>query len=185
MDPSNLRLDFNRVIERAAVPKVRFHDLRHTAASLMLNHGIPVIVVSNQSGVGRGLFPLARVYEIMARLRSLLRDAGVELDGVYFCPHRPDEGCACRKPGIRLLERAAEDHQLGLRGCFMVGDKRLDVETAHRAHARGVLVRTGYGREEEALLAGAGAAGRPDRVCDDLAEAAAWIIATSGGADLE
>jgi histidinol phosphatase-like enzyme len=111
----------------------------------------------------------------MARLRRLLRAQGVELDGVYFCPHRPEEGCACRKPGTALLERAAEDLNLHLRSSFMVGDKRLDVETGHRASARGVLLRTGYGRDEERREGGP--ADGPDMVCDDLLEAARWILA--------
>ncbi|HVP15233.1 MAG TPA: HAD family hydrolase, partial [Terriglobales bacterium] len=147
--------------------------------------GFPVIVVSNQSGVGRGLFPLARVYETMARLRSVLREGGVELDGIYFCPHRPEEQCGCRKPGIGLLERAAEDHLLSLHGSFVVGDKRIDVESAQRARARGVLVRSGYGREEEGSWAREGSGATPDHVCDDLAAAAAWIISVAEGADLE
>jgi D-glycero-D-manno-heptose 1,7-bisphosphate phosphatase len=137
--------------------------------------GYAIVVVSNQSGVGRGLFTLSRVHEAMARLRSQLRLHGVELDAVYFCPHRPDAGCACRKPSPGLLRRAAEDQHLSLRDSVMVGDKLLDVETAHRAGAAGVLVRTGYGRDEEQR---AGQEGRgPDAVCADLPEAAAWILA--------
>jgi D-glycero-D-manno-heptose 1,7-bisphosphate phosphatase len=145
--------------------------------------GLAVIVISNQSGVGRGLFPLARAHEVMARLRVMLRAAGVELDGVYFCPHRPEEDCPCRKPGTRLLERAAEDHLLALRGSFMVGDKLIDAETGQRAGARGILVRSGYGREEEKLLEGPAPRRAPDLVCDDLAAATAWILATREGAE--
>jgi D-glycero-D-manno-heptose 1,7-bisphosphate phosphatase len=140
--------------------------------------GLPLIVISNQAGVGRGLFPLERVYEVMARLRVEARAAGLELDGIYFCPHRPEEGCACRKPGTLLLERAAEDHLLRLRGSFMVGDKLLDVETVQRAGGQGVLVRSGYGREEERSRGGA-----PDHVCDDLEGASAWILATLATAE--
>lgn len=145
--------------------------------------GLPVIVISNQSGVERGLFPLSRVYEVMARLRVESRAAGIELDGIYFCPHRPEDGCVCRKPGTRLLERAAEDHLLTLRGSFMVGDKLLDVETVQRAGGRGVLVRSGYGREQERTLAGALRGAVPDHVCDDLAGASAWILATLESAE--
>ena len=136
--------------------------------------GFALVVVSNQSGVGRGLFPIASVYQAMARLRRRLRAQGVELDGIYFCPHRPEAGCPCRKPGSLLLERAAEDLGLTLRDSFMVGDKRLDVETGHRVGARGVLVRTGYGRDEETRAGGAGDA--PDAACDDLGSAAEWIL---------
>jgi D-glycero-D-manno-heptose 1,7-bisphosphate phosphatase len=146
--------------------------------------GLPLIVISNQSGVGRGLFPLSRVYEVMARLRIEARAAGIELDGIYFCPHRPEDACACRKPGTLLLQRAAEDHLLSLRGSFMVGDKLLDVETVQRAGGQGVLVRSGYGsEEEERSLGGAAADRRPEHVCDDLAAASAWILATLESAE--
>jgi D-glycero-D-manno-heptose 1,7-bisphosphate phosphatase len=145
--------------------------------------GFPVIVISNQAGVGRGLFPLARVYEVMARLRRELRAHGVELDGIYFCPHRPDEGCACRKPGTELLERAAEDQQLSLRRSTMVGDKLIDSEAGRRAGGSGVLVRTGYGREEERRAMELPTSERPDFIAEDLPAAAAWILAREDAAE--
>jgi D-glycero-D-manno-heptose 1,7-bisphosphate phosphatase len=135
--------------------------------------GYALVVISNQAGVGRGLFGLTRAYEVMARLRSLLREAGVELDAVYLCPHRPDEGCECRKPRTALLERAADDLGLSLRRSVMVGDKWIDVEAAHRVGAVGVLVRTGYGREEETHpIPGWRLA---DEVLDDLPAFARWL----------
>lgn len=139
--------------------------------------GFALVVISNQSGVGRGLFPAARVHEAMARLRAILRTSGVELDAIYFCPHRPEAGCPCRKPGIALLDRAQEDLLLTVRGSAMVGDKLLDVETGQRAGTLGILVRTGYGREEERLLATGGLSSPPDAVCDGLAEAASFVLA--------
>jgi histidinol-phosphate phosphatase family protein len=154
------------------------HSLRRLQAA-----GYPLVVVSNQSGVGRGLFPESRVHEAMARLRTALRDRGVELDAIYFCPHRPDGGCACRKPGTALLERAADDLQLALRRSAMVGDKLLDVETGHNAGAFGLLVRTGYGRGEEQQVAGEADGPRPDAVCDDLTVAAEWILARGEAGD--
>jgi len=138
--------------------------------------GWPVIVVSNQSGVGRGFFPLSRVYEAMAALRHALRAHGVELDAIHFCPHRPEDACDCRKPGVALLRRAAEDLDLSLPRSVFVGDKRLDVDTGHHAGARGVLVRTGYGADQARESQGAGDA-PPDAVCADFAEAAQWILA--------
>lgn len=149
--------------------------------------GFPVVLISNQSGVGRGLFPLARVHHAMARLRELLREHGVELDAIYFCPHRPDEGCRCRKPGTGLLERAAEDLQLSLRDSVMIGDKLLDAATGRAAGGWGVLVRTGYGRDEEQRWKSGGEAAvpgsrAPDAVLDDLAQAAEWFLARATGA---
>jgi D-glycero-D-manno-heptose 1,7-bisphosphate phosphatase len=135
--------------------------------------GLPVVVVSNQSGVGRGLFPLARVHAAMARLRSLLRAEGAEPDAVYFCPHRPGDDCPCRKPRPGLLTRAADDLLLDLSLSVMIGDKRLDAATGQAAGGTGVLVRTGYGREEEAAT---GEWRAPDAVCDDVAQAVRWFL---------
>jgi len=139
--------------------------------------GYPIVVISNQSGVGRGLFPLSSVHRAMGRLRNLLRPYGVEIDAVHFCPHLPDSGCGCRKPGIELLERAARDLRLSLRQSVMIGDKLLDIRTGHRARALSILVRTGYGRDEERSLGGAGIEARPDHAFDDLAAAVSWILA--------
>jgi histidinol-phosphate phosphatase family protein len=137
--------------------------------------GYALVVISNQSGVGRGLFPLSRVYQAMARLRRLLREHGIELDAVYFCPHRPEGGCDCRKPRPGLLERAADDLVLDLARSFMVGDKLIDPEAGRRAGAHGLLLRTGYGRDEERRLEEGGVAA-PDGVVDDLPAAARWIL---------
>jgi len=135
---------------------------------------LPLVVISNQSGIGRGMFREADVHAVMARLRRRLRECGVELSAIYFCPHRPEEGCACRKPGTALLERAAEDLHLSLRGSVMIGDKRIDAATGRLAGGQGILVRTGYGREEE--LRNDPLLPPPDHVSDDLAAAAAWWL---------
>jgi D-glycero-D-manno-heptose 1,7-bisphosphate phosphatase len=137
---------------------------------------VPVVVISNQAGVGRGLFPLSAAYATMAALRRRLREHGVELDSIRFCPHAPGQGCACRKPGTRLLAEAAEDLGLSLASSVMIGDKRLDAATGRAAGGMGVLVRSGYGRDEEAR-AGDGEYPPPDQVVDDFAGAAAWVIA--------
>ena len=138
--------------------------------------GLPVVVVSNQAGVGRGLFDEARVHAVMARLRVLLRREGVELDAVRFCPHAPEAGCDCRKPGTRLLAEAAEDLRLAPCRSVMIGDKWVDVEAGLAFRASGVLVRTGHGAAE---ADGARAVGAPaaDHVCTDLAEAVRWWLA--------
>jgi histidinol-phosphate phosphatase family protein len=171
-DPADLEL-------LAGVPEA----LRRLAAA-----GYAIVVVSNQSAVGRGLLPLPRAYEAMARLRALLRADRVELDAVYFCPHRPEEGCPCRKPRIALFERAAQDLQLALSHSVMIGDKLIDVAAGHGAGARGVLVRTGYGADEERRVEATRAVDRgsetapigpwegPDAICDDLAQAVAWVL---------
>ncbi len=137
--------------------------------------GYALVVVSNQAGVGRGIYPLEAAYRTMRQLRVVLRAEGIELDAVYFCPHRPEDGCACRKPGTALLEQAVANLRLSLRHSVMIGDKLIDAAAGQSAGAQGVLVRTGYGREEEARIAEAGQT--PEHVTDDLEGAADWLLA--------
>lgn len=143
------------------------------ALRTLLDAGFPVIVISNQSGIERGYFTAAAAYAVMAAVRERLREQGVELTAVYLCPHRPETGCACRKPRPGLLERAADDQRLALGGSVMIGDRWLDVATGHAVGAAGVLVRTGYGAGEER-------AGAPERaaeaIVDDLGRAAEWVL---------
>jgi histidinol-phosphate phosphatase family protein len=155
------------------------------ALAALRGAGIALVVISNQSGVGRGLFPLSRVYDAMARLRRLLREHHVELDAIYFCPHRPGDGCDCRKPGPGLLERAADDLVLDLGRSFMVGDKLIDAEAGRRAGGRGVLLRTGYGRDEERRLLEREGPEAPDRVVDDLPAAVRWILAQEEAGEVD
>jgi len=139
--------------------------------------GYAIVVVSNQSGVARGLFPRARVYEIMGHLRRGLRSHGVELDGIYVCPHAPEDECPCRKPKPGLLERASEDLELALGRSVIVGDKWIDVAAGHGAGTRGILVRSGYGRDQEREIVATLDERRPEAICDDLGAAADWILA--------
>ena len=129
--------------------------------------GFGLVVISNQAGVARGYFTLADVDAVNTRLIDLLRAEGVVLDGIYVCPHGPDDGCACRKPVPGLIRQAAREHGFDPRAAIMIGDKALDIETGRRVGARTVLVRTGYGRETEARPDV-----RPDFVTDDLKQAA-------------
>ncbi|MGH7741760.1 MAG: D-glycero-alpha-D-manno-heptose-1,7-bisphosphate 7-phosphatase [Candidatus Eiseniibacteriota bacterium] len=159
------------------------------ALAALRGAGYALVVISNQSGVGRGLFPRSRVYQAMARLRLLLRAQHVELDAIYFCPHRPGDDCDCRKPRSGLLERAADDLALDLGRSFMVGDKLIDAEAGRRAGGHGLLLRTGYGRDEERrlteLAGGAETAPLPDAVVDDLPAAVRWILAKEESAEVD
>ncbi len=129
--------------------------------------GLGLVLVTNQSAVGRGYFDLARLEEIHRRLRELLAAEGVTLDGIYYCPHTPDDGCACRKPRPEMLRAAARELGFDPGRAFVVGDKECDVELGRGVGATTLLVRTGYG----ARLDAEGKAGA-DYVVDDLTEAA-------------
>jgi D-glycero-D-manno-heptose 1,7-bisphosphate phosphatase len=137
--------------------------------------GYPVVVVTNQSGIGRGYFPESLVHEVNQLMTQQLSHAGARIDAIYYCPHTSAENCNCRKPRTGMLERAAREHGLDLQRSFVVGDRYGDIELACNAHARGILVRTGYGEGELAWHAAKWPT-PPDFVAQDLAEAADWIL---------
>jgi len=102
--------------------------------------GIRVILLTNQSAIGRGLMTAQDLERIHQKFEDLLRAQEGKLDAIYYCPHHPDEGCACRKPNIAMIQDAAHKFSLNLSLCYVVGDKWSDVEAAHRAGVQGVLV---------------------------------------------
>jgi histidinol-phosphate phosphatase family protein len=111
--------------------------------------GLPVVLVTNQSGIARGLITLPQYEAVEARLIQLLAGGGARLDGAYYCPHHPDftGPCDCRKPGTKLFRDAAAAQNLDLGRSFYVGDRMSDVEPARALAGRGILVRTGQGAE--------------------------------------
>ncbi|HWO22297.1 MAG TPA: D-glycero-beta-D-manno-heptose 1,7-bisphosphate 7-phosphatase [Kofleriaceae bacterium] len=155
--------------------------------------GLAVVVVTNQAGIARGMYTERELAAVTARIGELLAGAGARLDGVYFCPHHPEAGrgpyriaCRCRKPGPAMLEQAAAELGLDLAGSAIVGDKASDLEAGRAAGCAAVLVRTGYGAQEEARLIADARADLADAVFDSLAAAAPWLIARLGadaGAD--
>ncbi|MEW6335106.1 MAG: HAD family hydrolase [Thermodesulfobacteriota bacterium] len=170
------------------------------AIRLINGSGMQAVVVTNQSGVARGLFDEVVVEAVHARLRELLRQEGGFLDGIYFCPHHPTEGrgpylqsCDCRKPSPGLLIRAAAELGLDTARSYMVGDTLKDMEAGIRVGARGVLVRTGYGAESAAVLesseqsgqsvpagrarpGGGAALVRPVHIARDILAAVRWLL---------
>lgn len=129
-----------------------------------------LVVVTNQSPVGRGWISAAELETIHDRLRELLAEGGVTLDAIEVCPHRPDEGCACRKPGTELVERAAAALGFDPAQGWVVGDHASDLRMGRAVGARTILVRTGHGEEELAA-----AADDADHVVADLLEASGVI----------
>jgi len=109
--------------------------------------GLGLIVITNQSAIGRGMFDEAKLEAIHRRMHELLHAEGIRLDGVYVCPHRPEDACRCRKPKAGLLERAARELRFEARGCFVIGDKACDVDLGRGVGATTFLVRTGYGAQ--------------------------------------
>ena len=127
-------------------------------------------MVTNQSGIGRGLFSDADYRTFEARMLADFAAHGATLDGCYHCPHAPEVGCACRKPGVALGERAARDHGIALVGSWVIGDKDSDVAFARALGCRAVLVQTGHGVRHVARVP----AGTP--VARDLADAVTRFV---------
>ena len=134
--------------------------------------GFTVAVVTNQSGVGRGLYDEATLAQIHEHMRARVRAAGGELAGVYYCPHLPDAGCECRKPKPGMFRALERELGVSVVGAPYIGDRISDVEAADAVGARPMLVRTGTGAATVALL---GARRVP--VFDDLAAAARSLLA--------
>jgi D-glycero-D-manno-heptose 1,7-bisphosphate phosphatase len=155
----------------------RFRLFPFAAAAIRrLNQaGWLVIVVTNQSGVARGYFPEELVRQVNARMVRELARAGARVDGVYYCPHRAEDECDCRKPRPGMLERAALEHGLRLPGCYFVSDLYADLEMAHREDCRSILVLTGYGRGEYEWNRGRWPR-QPDYVAEDLTAAVERIL---------
>jgi D-glycero-D-manno-heptose 1,7-bisphosphate phosphatase len=139
--------------------------------------GVPVIVISNQSGVARGMFTVEDVERVNQRMRDLLATEGAFVDAIYFCTHHPDYDieCDCRKPRPGLLIAASNELGISLSQSFMVGDKLIDIQAGKAAGTSSVFVRTGDG-EKELRKASAGIAVVADRICEDLSEAVEWIL---------
>ncbi len=147
--------------------------------------GMPAVVISNQSGIARGLLTVEQVETVNARVLGLLAAEGAAVDALYYCPHHPEGeiaayaiACECRKPAPGLLQRAAAEHGIDLPASYVVGDKVSDVQLAHAVGGRGVLVQTGYGPREREKAVAQGV--KIDHVANDVLDAVRWILTEAG-----
>lgn len=109
--------------------------------------GFGLIVVTNQSGLGRGYFDRKQMDKVHQRINNLLGSEGVLLDGIYVCPHIPEDRCTCRKPEIGMIEQAENELGLDPIESYLIGDNWSDIECGNRLDIKTFLVRTGYGKE--------------------------------------
>jgi histidinol-phosphate phosphatase family protein len=151
---------------RNAVPALR----------LLKDAGFKLIMVTNQSGIGRGYFTETTLLKIHAHLQNLLRKKGVPLDAIYYCPHAPGDECSCRKPALGMVRQARRDFTLDLKRSFTVGDHPNDVLLGENMGGTGIFVLTGHGKEEYRTMQQSSAKDMPKLVVADLLAAARLIV---------
>ena len=130
--------------------EIRFIDGAVDALKLFRDAGYKLVIVTNQSGIARGLYSIEQYRAVEQRMEQLLAEQGVTVDGVYFCPHHPDFSgpCECRKPRLGMYRDAERNLGIDLASSVYIGDRLRDVEPALELDGRGVLVETGAGRQE-------------------------------------
>jgi len=145
------------------------------AIARLTKAGIMVIIITNQSAVNRGMIPLTELKSMHSRLGQAISDSGGRISDIFFCPHRPDEHCGCRKPKPGLIFAARDRHGIDLSSAVMVGDSVKDILAGQAAGCgRTVLVKTGNGKTAIKTLEQTDQS--PDHVAADLDRAAQWIL---------
>jgi D-glycero-D-manno-heptose 1,7-bisphosphate phosphatase len=151
------------------VEDLRLFPFTQQALAILKTAGYQLVVVTNQSGIGRGFYDEEALRSIHDEMQ---RQLGNMIDNFYFCPHMPDAGCECRKPKLEMIRNAERDLGVDFANSWMIGDKNIDIEFGMAASMKTALVRTGYGRSHEQFLELA-----PEIVADDLLEVAKLIVA--------
>lgn len=131
-------------------------------------HGYRLVVITNQSGIGRGMFSLQQLHDVHQRFRTMVADAGARIDEIYFCPHVPEDNCPCRKPRLGLLVRAASELHFDPAKAIVIGDKASDIQFGRGAGATTILIASEQDNDICRKV-------RPDFVMADLAAAASII----------
>ena len=147
------------------------------AIKRLTEKGLPVIVITNQSAIGRNLMPFAELEKIHRKLINDVEAVGGEIRDIFFCPHTPDEACSCRKPKPGLILQAQRKYRIDLSFSVMVGDRAKDIETARNAGVKiAVLVKSGIETDEETVLEKKRIT--PDHIAANLWDAVDWILRT-------
>jgi len=152
MNPPCVFLDRDGVINEELYDYIKkkedFRLIKDSAKAIRLlnENKVLVIVISNQGGIGRGLYSEDTLKEINSKMVEELKKEGARLDAIYYCPHHPDDKCRCRKPEIGMFKEASKHFNLNLKKCWMIGDKMIDISSGKKAGCKTILVLTGYGK---------------------------------------
>jgi len=140
------------------------------ALKKLYNSDYKVIVITNQGGVGKGIYTEKDVSAIHKKMNKLLEIDGVRIDGIYYCTHHPEENCDCRKPRLGMVKKAVKDHDVNPKKSFFIGDKTSDVKAGKDIGCKTFLVKTGYAGHDKLYDV------EPDFVVSDLLEAVNTIF---------
>ena len=138
--------------------------------NILSHRGYKFVIVTNQSGIGRGYYSQHDMEKLHNYVTSLLKENNIEIAGIYFCPHKPSENCNCRKPKTELLKKAAEDLNINLYESYFIGDKTCDIKMGRDSGCKTIMVQTGKGGKDGEYNA------VPDFIASDLYEAAMLIV---------
>ncbi len=141
--------------------------------------GYKIIVITNQSGIGRGYFTEHQLMSIHERMTEEFQQFDVILDGIYYCPHHPEDKCKCRKPQTGLFEQAITEHNIDVQKSFMIGDKILDIEAGKKTGTKTILIPEPHVRDE-CLSKEITWEYSPDYIADDFCNAVVWILNLEG-----
>lgn len=157
-DPSDFRVD--------SIDEVEMFPFTVAALKLLADAKLPIVIISNQAGIGEGRYSIEEFLAIQSEVLDLLEPSGVKILGTFICPHREDENCECRKPKPKLIKDAAKEFSIDLSQSYMVGDRETDVEAGINAGTKTVLVKTGVVKVENS---------KADFIADNLLEAVKYI----------
>jgi len=170
------------------VEEIKFLPGSKEALKILQGLGYKLVIVSNQSGIARGIMTVEQVEKVNSFILKELAKEGIKIEGIYYYPHHPDENCDCRKPRTGLIKRALQDHHLKLKGAWVIGDKLSDVLLGKNIRGKSILVLTGYGQETKQKIESDSEVydwQKPDYIAKDLFEAASFIeserLQESGG----
>lgn len=166
-----INVDLWKYVERW--DEFRFEEGVCDALKILTDQGFDIFIISNQAGVGDGIFTEKAMWDVHEKMVAELRRHGVVIRGAHYCTHGKKETCDCRKPKTRLLERAVHGLAFDKTKTFFVGDKLSDIEAGKNFGVKTILVRTGYGRKAETQLT---AALQPDAIVDNLKDAVPQVL---------
>ncbi len=155
----------------------RFYDNTFEALKLLEKEDYKIIIITNQSGIGRGFFTENKLERLHEKMLIDLKNIGIKISGIYFCSHKPIDNCTCRKPRTELLDRACNDFGIDANKSYFIGDKISDILAGNSHGCKSILVRTGHGKSEESALDEFDF--KPNKICNNILDAVNWIVCDS------